>query len=287
MDVVMIFNGLGNQMSQYAFYLAKKRRNPNVKYWCLDNDHNGYELDRIFGIPKHGRFQAVISFIKKLAFYNKRNPIILSLRRILTLLSIDLIVESTDYKYNDKLLINSNKHCAFYLGGWHNYRYFENLNLKEVFAFNIHKLNETSTQYLNSIKESESVAVHIRRGDYLSPANKAYFGGIASDDYYRHAIDFIQQESADSHFFIFTNDSEWVAENLKLQKMTIVSGNAGGDSWMDMFLMSRCKHIIIANSTFSWWAAYLSSAKTIICPPRFNYQLESAKIYPQNWIKIS
>lgn len=271
-------------MSQYAFYLAKKRRNPNVEYCCLDNDHNGYELDRIFNIPKHGRFQSIISFIKKLAFYDKRNPIILSLRRILKLLSIDLIVESTDYRYNDKLLINSNKRCTFYLGGWHNYRYFENLNLKEVFAFNSNILNATSTQYLKLIADSASVAVHIRRGDYLSPGNNAYFGGIATDDYYRHAIEYIQQKSADSHFFIFTNDTEWVAENLRLPKMTIVSGNAGGDSWMDMYLMSQCKGLIIANSTFSWWAAYLSHADLIIRPPKFNQNPASAEIYPSNWI---
>lgn len=283
MDVVMIFNGLGNQMSQYAFYLAKKHLNPEVKYCCLDNDHNGYELDRLFGIRKKSKYQ---SFHKKLKLIgeSRRNKFARAIRKFLNWFGINFIIEQQDYKYQSKLL-ESQSGNNIYIGGWHNFRYFDYIRAEiiQTFTFNNRLLNKHSVRILEEIRSKNSVAIHIRRGDYLKAENSG-FADICTEQYYKTAIAKTLNMINAPHFFIFSNDPQWVAEHYKLQSFTIVDCNSGVDSWMDMYLMSQCKGLIIANSTFSWWAAYLSNANFIIRPPKFNQNPSSAEIYPTNWV---
>lgn len=103
------------------------------------------------------------------------------------------------------------------------------------------------------MQECNSVSVHIRRGDYLNPENKAMFGNICTPAYYRKALEVMREKMPDVHFYIFSDDIPYVRKELKGEDFTIVDINHGKDNFYDMWLMSQCKHNICANSTFSFW----------------------------------
>ena len=104
----------------------------------------------------------------------------------------------------------------------------------------------------------QSVSMHIRRGDYLNEENKAMFGNICTDAYYEKAIKIIEETVENPHFYIFSDDVPYAKEKYAGKQYTIVDVNHGKDSFYDMWLMSRCKHNICANSTFSFWGARLN-----------------------------
>ena len=151
--------------------------------------------------------------------------------------------------------------------------------MREAFRFPLKKLTRENESYLEAILHKESVGVHIRRGDYLE-ADELY-GGICTDEYYRKAMEEMKRQAPGCHFFLFTNDVPWARRNMAGEGVTIVEGNEEAPGSMDMFLMSRCKHNIIANSSFSWWAAWLNEnpEKRIIAPARWVNGRDMPDIY--------
>lgn len=109
------------------------------------------------------------------------------------------------------------------------------------------------------MQERESVSVHLRRGDYLDEKNTAMFGNICTDAYYRKAIEYVKTLCSNPHFYIFSDDIPYVRQQFTGEEYTVVDINHGRDSFFDMWLMSRCRHNICANSTFSFWGARLNS----------------------------
>jgi hypothetical protein len=176
------------------------------------------------------------------------------------------------------------------LGGWHNEGYFSAIKdkVKSEFTFRIPEDPE-NLQHIHKITSTNSVSIHIRRGDYLNAANINLFGDVCNRAYYEKAIELIKTEVINPHFFIFSNDFSWVKANLHLENVTYITSNVGEDSWKDMYLMSLCKHNIVANSTFSWWGAWLNNNtnKIVISPSRFLKGDEFSDIYPKQWIKLS
>ena len=102
-----------------------------------------------------------------------------------------------------------------------------------------------------------SVSVHVRRGDYLKPENAEMFGNICTDAYYEAAINLMKEKVEDAHFYIFSDDVDYVREKYVGEEYSIVDLNHGKDSFYDMWLMINCNHNICANSTFSFWGARL------------------------------
>ena len=265
-NIVLIFNGLGNQMSQYAFYLAMHDRMPNTKYICWDNDHNGYELERLFGIRKH---KSPINLLLSRTLICQRDYWwIKIIKKFLATIGFEAINENLNYRYTTTHSLSSNR-ITFWYGGWHNYSIF----------------NSTS-ELLSLIQITHSVGIHIRRGDYLQGENRKLYGDICTISYYKQSIEYIKKLVSKPRFFIFSTYAEWVQNNLDISSAVYVNDNTGSDSWMDMFLMSKCKNLIIANSTFSWWGAYLSNANNILCPTRFINDKNSGEIYPDTWTRI-
>ena len=135
-------------------------------------------------------------------------------------------------------------------------------DLQKAFAFPEHRdpdLDQRNRTIAARMDKESSVSVHIRRGDYLDPANVEVLGNIASDEYYKSAMDFFLQKDPDTHFYIFTSDHEYARENYSDEsKYTIIDWNTGRDSVQDLMLMSHCKGNICANSTFSFWGARLN-----------------------------
>ncbi|MCY1722118.1 alpha-1,2-fucosyltransferase [Prolixibacteraceae bacterium Z1-6] len=136
------------------------------------------------------------------------------------------------------------------------------------------------------ILESNSVAIHVRRSDYLDSKIGKRFGGICTDSYYTNAINAIKGKVENPNFIIFSDDIEYVKNNMDIENSYIVDGNAG---YVDLYLMSLCKHFILANSTFSFWAAILNKLKTkVVCVPEYWYNkpLENECYIPEEWMKI-
>jgi len=141
---------------------------------------------------------------------------------------------------------------------------------------------------------SESVSLHIRRGDYLSNPNTNRVHGVCDMDYYNHCVECLTEKVKNPHFFIFSDDPEWAHDNLKLPyASTIIDHNGVKKDWEDLRLMTQCKHHIIANSSFSWWGAWLNSRrdKIVFAPRQWFSEEEQASrkmgdLLPAAWIKL-
>ncbi|MDE7133249.1 MAG: alpha-1,2-fucosyltransferase, partial [Lachnospiraceae bacterium] len=120
-------------------------------------------------------------------------------------------------------------------------------------------LQKRNDEAIRQMEETVSVSVHIRRGDYLDDMNKALFGNICTEAYYERALGYMRERFPEAVFFIFSDDIPYVKEHYQGERYRIIDWNHGRDSFYDMMLMSRCKHNICANSTFSFWGARLNS----------------------------
>ena len=149
-------------------------------------------------------------------------------------------------------------------------------------------VGEKNKECLSEVSNSESVAVHIRRGDYLTGDNLDNYGNICTKDYYNSAIDYIRNHVSNPFFYVFSDEIEWVQENFDFGNVRLVNWNSGNNSFLDMQLMSLCKHQIIANSTFSWWAAWLNQNpdKLVIMPAKWMNHIENPDIGCEGWIRL-
>lgn len=286
MDVVLVFNGLGNQMSQYAFYLSKKCYNKNCI--CIFdpssmNNHNGSELETIFGI-KYGH-----SFKEKIAIFFLKFIRKQKIKMLFAKLGIRFIYENDNYDYNVKNILPGENVINYFWGGWHSELYFNDIDkkIKSIYKFPKVK-DEVFNDYAKCLSEEHSVSIHVRRGDYLDikSDNKYQLNGVCNLLYYKKAICYFKQKNNFSKFYIFSNDILWCKENFIGESYIFVDINKGKDSWKDMYLMSLCHHHIIANSTFSWWAAWLTpyADSITVRPHAFLKNLVTKDFYPKGWI---
>jgi len=180
-----------------------------------------------------------------------------------------------------------------YLDGyWQSEKYFKDIEqiIRKDFTFS-KKPDTLNEQMAERIRDCEAVSIHVRRGDYLSnPVTTAYHG-ICSEEYYRSAIGTVEKYINNPYFFIFSDDPTWVKENLKTgYPSTIIDFNGSEKDYEDLRLMSLCKHYIIANSSFSWWGAWLSNnpQKIVIAPKKWfnNTDINTDDLIPEKWKRI-
>ena len=177
-----------------------------------------------------------------------------------------------------------------YLSGyWQGEKYLENTNynINNYFKFNCaNKLTKISEK----IKNTNSVSIHFRRGDYVNNIKTNTFHGLCGFNYYNNGIKFISKNISNPIYFVFSDDINWVKQNFKLNYPTIYIED--NKDYEDMYLMSLCRHNIIANSTFSWWGAWLNKNpdKIVIAPQKwFADKVKNKntnKIIPKEWIRI-
>jgi hypothetical protein len=230
-------------------------------------------------------------YIETEHFY--RNNLISKIKRRLGSLKL---VNEKGYQFNPEIMeLKGN----IYLNGyWQSEKYFEAIrsNLLSEFSLKnslLDKLesNESLRKIKALINTTNSVSVHFRRGDYVSDSVTSQFHGTCSMSYYQNAIKRIVAEIPNPHFFLFTDDPEWV----KSQK--IIEGFPStlavtSNMHLDMYLMSQCQHNIIANSSFSWWGAWLNRnpEKLVIAPKRWYAKVElnpqTQDLVPENWIRL-
>lgn len=295
MIIVSFGCGLGNQMFEYAFYLSLKYVYDNVvikadTQYVLPNEHNGFELNYVFGIqmpesslkevmkysdfiPRKKRFllYRIIRFItKKLGFIKK---------------SYYIQKDYTEY-YSDVYDLDPCKN--YYMQGiWGNYRYFNNMESflqDKVFIFQYNRLNEKSRKYKETIENCRNpISIHVRKGDFIE-----YENTVLDHKYYDKAVQIMEGFVPDLTFFIFSDDYIYAKELFgNFVNAKFVEGNNGMDSWMDMYLMSLCRHNIIANSSFSFWGAYLNkNDKKIVIAPNIAFRQCRNPFVCGEWIVV-
>jgi len=285
MKIVRLIGGLGNQMFQYAFYRSLDEMGHEVKLDLSGFDyyhrHNGYELDKVFNLSyekatceeiEHfvSATPGIISNIKK-RFFNK-----------------NVYVEK-DISYKEEVFNIDGE--VYYEGYWQSEKYFQGISdlILKSYEFRA-PLDGKNLDISKKIQTENSVGIHVRRGDYITNQDAARLhGGICDADYYMRAVKTIGEKVHNPIYYIFSDDKEWVKENLRTgNNQHYVDWNYGEDSYRDMQLMSMCKHNIIANSSFSWWGAWLNKnpEKIVVAPSRWFNKREAKDIVPQNWLRV-
>lgn len=274
-NIVNIVGGLGNQMFGYAFFLALKEKHPfalnllNIEFTV--NRHYGLELFKVFTISDNWR-----CFISKC----------LDHQTVYKILSIDKIIQSNPLGYEPELT-NCKRGNHFFNGYWQTELYFNGIEniVKKNFTFRENIIDERNKQMSNELCEKESISVHIRRGDYL----KEDGWDISEGCYYDNAISYINNNVKNPQFYFFSDDIEWCKSRFKGSNYHFIDWNTGNDSWQDMYLMTKCKHNIIANSSFSWWGAWLNANedKKVLAPSIWFPSIQQSDIIPLSWIKIN
>ena len=192
----------------------------------------------------------------------------------------------------NKRIIHVGENC--YLSGyWQSPKYFNSVELliRKEFIFP-NNLNSQNNEFLNKILSENSVSLHIRRTDFVNNTSHDIHG-FCSIEYYENSIHIISQKIAKPYFFIFSDDIEWAKKNLQISFCHLfIFGNFGNNSYIDMQLMSKCKHNIIANSSFSWWGAWLNQNKNkIVIAPKIwflnkNLNDQTQDLIPDSWIRM-
>lgn len=293
MNKIAVYGGLGNQMFQYCLHLYLKKHNIpsdlSLSGFLTTRHHNGFDLPRAFRVSLSVRSRTTDSFLRHAAPLYRNKIAHAILRRTVALHEArksPVITEEKEFHFLPNVL---HHHNAYFVGTWQAVEYInenKDLILKEfIFRKPADKKNQ---QLAEQIKKLNAVSIHIRRGDYQTSAWINTHAVIKDLGYYRNAANYIEERTKAPHFFIFSDDMEWVKENLRLKRCTYVEHNKGSNSHIDMYLMSICKHNIIANSTFSWWAAWLNKnpEKMVIMPEKWLLHTETPGIFPDGWIRL-
>jgi hypothetical protein len=177
-------------------------------------------------------------------------------------------------------------------GYWQSAKYFEDVadQIRQDLSFKAEP-DDINRKFSQQITGVTAVSLHVRRGDYVSDASANQFHGTSPLVYYNAAVDHIASKIKDPHFFVFSDDPAWCKENLKTDyPTTYIEHNTGAKSFEDMRLMSQCQHHIIANSSFSWWGAWLnpSKDKIVIAPKKWfnDKDVDTSDLIPAEWTRL-
>jgi hypothetical protein len=284
--------GLGNQMFQFAMCrsltISQGRRIlVDLSAYRNNYQHQGFELKKIFhchvGVASQKRLNSVLGFAKY-EFVQR----MLTLKAFRFFLPKNLVIEP-HFQYWPNLF--SIQDFSFVKGYWQSEKYFKSIRdvLLDDFAFRI-PLDSKNASLASLMVSCNSVAVHVRRGDYLNNPLANATHGLCSKEYYEKAISYMNSAIDNPKFFFFSDDIQWVkAQFGSLAECNFIDWNTGNDSYKDMQLMSLCKHNIVANSSFSWWSAWLNqnSEKKVIAPIRwFVSNIDDSDLIPSTWVRM-
>lgn len=262
--IVRMSGGLGNQMFQYAFARAlQEKRGGDL---CLDLNFYFSHSERIFALDQYAvHYTALKNYIgyNKIRKYVQRLPIISAM--------LGIHKEKREYQIDTNIY---KYHYKYYTGYWQNVQYFRGKKemLKKELTY-IGEITPVQGKLADRMENEESVAVHVRRGDYRSERYiNVYYQ--QKEKYYRNAIKYIQErnDKKEIKIYFFSDDIKWCREVFgDIDNAEFIDAQMSGSPHIDMMLMRKCKYIIMANSTFSWWAAWLSD------------RVDSVVITPQYW----
>ena len=282
MIIVKLIGGLGNQMFQYA----TARRLAEKHSTILKLDVTGFEHYKLHRYSLHcfqcWEYLATWSEIDRIVYrhglLHKLKGMVCTKLKLQDSPSSSWIVEK-EFHFDPQILEASNN--ILLDGYWQTEKYF-------VVKY---QQNPESAKFADRIQNTESISLHVRRSDYVQNALTHRIHGTCDRDYYDRAVSYIGDRISNPHLFIFSDEPEWAKQNLKISHPnTIVDCNDASCNYEDLRLMSSCKHNIIANSSFSWWGAWLNSnpEKIIIAPQKWiSVTTRNIKdLIPDSWIKL-
>ncbi|MEK7212332.1 MAG: alpha-1,2-fucosyltransferase [Patescibacteria group bacterium] len=297
MVTINIRGGAGNQMFQYAFAKALARaKNTDFRLdltQLLDRTprsitFRNYELGAF-------RIAPCFTLLSRLAMKLSAPLIYLGVSYALTrakdIAGIQKRVVERKIGFHPEIF--SIKGDVYLDGWWQSEKYFKSIEreVREDFSFRAPLTSELKV-IGERMGQDDSVCLHVRRGDYVTNPNASREIGFVGKNYYERALEFIVKRVPSPRFFVFSDDIPWCRENLRTGFLTefIGADYAGGRWYEHLELMTLCKHFVIANSSFSWWAAWLGSrpGKIVIAPKRWfnDPDLSSKDVVPESWIRV-
>ncbi|MGJ0338332.1 alpha-1,2-fucosyltransferase [Aliarcobacter cryaerophilus] len=286
MVIVKIIGGLGNQMFQYAYAKALEQKGHEVKIDISAFEtyklHGGYQLDK-YNIDLDSSIKDENDkFYKNTFFYKVLRRFGMDFSRRIkekTLLFDKKFLEIEDNSYLD--------------GYFQCEKYFKDIREIILKQFTINQdISNYTKEIKNKIQNSQnSCSLHIRRGDFVNSTN-INIHGACDIEYYKKAMKYLEEKVENINYFIFSDDIEWVKENLAIQNTIYIDSKEKRIPHEDIYLMSLCKNNIIANSSFSWWGAWLNQNenKIVIAPKRWfaddKLESQSKDIVCESWVKI-
>lgn len=290
--VSRLLGGLGNQMFQYAVGRAVAERHGVPLLLDIsgfkDYDLRCYELDAFSisaGIASEAQLAAFTRLPQQQGFWAGLR------RRLVGALSQSVLREAS-YTYDAR--IETTRPPVLLDGYWQSEKYFAHLApvLRRELTLK-GGLDTANREMLGQIAGAgtRAVSLHVRRGDYVSNPHTAQYHGACTLDYYRSAVEWMSRQIASPHFFVFSDDPAWVQANLDIpHATTLVQVNDADHGIFDLTLMKSCGHHIIANSSFSWWSAWLNPSpdKIVIAPQQWFRESanDTRDLLPSAWIRL-
>ena len=289
MIIVRLMGGLGNQMFQYAAgkaladrlgvplqldrtFLNQRSENPG---YTLRN----FELD-VFQIAADIAEKSVVTRMKMQRKLSKIFP---------SLIRNHVFSETQEKLIKEFELLTD---PVYMEGYWQTEKYFLSIadQLRSKDFIPVAAISSMNAELVKKIGNTSSVSMHVRRGDYVTNVQTNKYHGICSVDYYQHSAKIIVEKTGADHFYVFSDEPEWVKANIVLPyATTYISHNIARESYWDIVLMQHCKHHIIANSSFSWWGAWLNSSKEkiVVAPEKWftDPSAVSNQMISEGWIK--
>ena len=297
MLVVRICEGIGNQMFEYAYAyaLAQRMKKKDIKVYLdiRDNDVTLYDRKRIVRAIDIDKFNISIPIADNevLRHWNYIMDKTIGHRMIYYLQSVGLwkyqIILENKFNYEKKYLQIKD---YTYINGWfQHYQYFSRYRKQLLSEFTLKEDWHIPERLKQIMNEYQVVSMHVRRGDYITNSYARKVLPVCRRDYYMNAAEYIKTRVSNPYLFIFTNDEKWVKDNLYFDIPSIMITNYYDLSDVqEMILMSQCKHNIIANSTYSWWGAWLNTYenKIVISPYRWFKDESRENIALENWVRM-
>jgi len=287
MIVVGLKGGLGNQLFQYAL-----GRRLAIEHGCpLILDDRALHSDPLRNLALN-QFQITQSLAKPLSYpLHGVGAYLNPLYRSLPFTQPLTIANEKGFAFDPQVL-----ECegGTYLNGyWQSERYF--LPIRQTLLTDLALAKPLSTEQsklAEQIVGVNAVSLHIRRGDYVSDSTTNSYHGLCDLNWYHRAVETITQDVSNAHFYIFSDDYAWATKNLQLNHPTyFIKPQQDGYESIDMHLMSLCQHNIIANSSFSWWGAWLNQnpKKRVIAPANWfaNAPHDTRDLIPTSWQRLA
>ena len=295
MIIIQVAGGLGNQLQQYALYRKFVRMGKEARLdlsWFDEVKQNNGEAkvtSRNLELTCFDRLVYETCTREEKEKLTGSDGLSGKLRRKLLPSTIHWFHESK--MYHPEILSFEDMYLSGYFACE---KYYSDIlyDLREKIQFPPSD-NPLNPELAQEMRECASVSIHIRRGDYLNEENRAMFGNICTDAYYRKAMELVKEEVPDAHFYLFSDDVSYAKQKYQGEGFTVVDINHGKDSFYDMWLMSNCKHNICANSTFSFWGARLNgNERKIMIRPTIHknsqvFQKEEMEDLWQGWRFVS
>lgn len=266
MRTIIVKGGLGNQIYVYAFSLfLRKETGEDVRFLRRKRGR----LSRIEDSELYSVFDVDIKsagFMDRMRY--KWNKLVKKKDAI-----------AKDYRFSID--------APFFEGYWQDQKYFKDLPL-DWLKFRNSALSTQNQKTIEDMEKTNSVFIHVRRGNYMNKRHFEVYGSVCTKEYYERAIGEIEKWVDNPQFFIFSNDIEWVEENLKMPNSQIITWNQAEDSHLDLYLMCHCKNAIIANSSFSYWGSKLLREKDVVVYPHkwLEPKHGCSDIIPSQWIGV-